>query len=186
MTFVAARGDGERYSGVVPAPTSCEICGFRWDDVTGDVVGRLVAASESFVTVLMDAGALASRRPSPERWSVLEYAGHLRDVLISIRERILLAVVLECPTGVAMNREERVARGLYQHDAVADVAEELAVLTRLVSKTVSSLREGDTQRTLVYSNASPHEVTIAWAIGQVIHETEHHLGDVRENLALLA
>lgn len=171
---------------MVSAATSCEICGFRWGDVTGDVVGRLEEVSQAFVTVLLGAGTSAARRPSPERWSVLEYAGHLRDVLISIRERIVLAVVVERPTGVAMNRDERVARGLYRHDGVADVAEELTVLTRLASKTVSSLHESDLDRTLVYSTATPDEVTITWAIGQLIHELEHHLGDVRENLTLLA
>lgn len=173
------------YIGVVPAPTSCDICGFRWDDVTGDVVGRLTRASESFVDVVTNAGALVSRRPSPERWSILEYAGHLRDVLISIRERIILAVVTDRPTGVAMHRDERVDRGLYRHDTVADVSEELTVVTRLFTKTVSSLREDDTRRALIYSSASPHEVTVAWAIAQAIHEAEHHLGDIRENLTRL-
>lgn len=115
----------------------------------------------------------------------MEYAGHVRDVLISIRERIVLAVVVERPTGVAMNREERIDRGLYRHDGVEDVAEELVVLTRLMVKTISSLREGDMRRALIYSSATPDEVTVAWAIAQAIHEVEHHLDDVRENLARL-
>ena len=173
------------YIGVVPAPTSCDICGFRWGDVTGDVGGRLTRASESFVDVVTNAGALVSRRPSPERWSILEYAGHVRDVLISIRERIVLAVVTDRPTGVAMHRDERVDRGLYQCDTVADVSAELAVVTRLFTKTVSSLREEDARRALIYSSASPHEVTVAWAIAQAIHEVEHHLSDIRENLTRL-
>ena len=126
-----------------------------------------------------------TRRPSPQRWSILEYAGHVRDVLISIRERIVLAVVTDRPTGVAMHRDERVDRGLYQCDTVADVSAELAVVTRLFTKTVSSLREDDARRALIYSSASPHEVTVAWAIAQAIHEVEHHLSDIRENLTRL-
>ena len=149
------------------------------------MTGRLTAASDAFVEVLTGAVERASRRPSPDRWSILEYAGHVRDVLISIRERIVLAVVVERPTGVAMNREERIDRGLYRHDGVEDVAEELVVLTRLMVKTISSLREGDMRRALIYSSATPDEVTVAWAIAQAIHEVEHHLDDVRENLARL-
>jgi hypothetical protein len=180
-----ARAAGGGYIVVVAPRTRCEICGFRWDDVGGDVTGRLTAASDAFVEVLTGAAERASRRPSPDRWSILEYAGHVRDVLISIRERIVLAVVVERPTGVAMNREERIDRGLYRHDGVEDVAEELVVLTRLMVKTISSLREGDTRRALIYSSATPDEVSVAWAIAQAIHEVEHHLGDVRENLTRL-
>jgi DinB superfamily len=177
---VRTAGDG--YIVVVSARTRCEECGFRWDEVTADVTGRLTRASDALVDVLTSAAGRASRRPSPDRWSILEYAGHVRDVLISIRERIVLAVVVERPTGVAMNREERIARGLYQHDGVEDVAEELVVQSRLMVKTISSLNERDTRRTLIYSSATPDEVTVAWAIAQAIHEVEHHLGDVRENL----
>lgn len=180
---VRAVGDG--YIVVVTARTRCEICGFRWDEVAADVTGRLTRASGALVDVLTSAAGRASQRPSPDRWSILEYAGHVRDVLISIRERIVLAVVVERPTGVAMNREERIALGLYQHDGVEDVAEELVVLSRLMVKTISSLREGDERRTLIYSSATPDEVTIAWVIAQAIHEVEHHLGDVRENLVRL-
>ena len=170
----------------MPAQTSCTACDFSWDEVTRHTFeSRLALESEALVAVLSAAGARLTQRPSPARWSVLEYAAHVRDVLISIRERVILAVVLERPTGVAMHRDERVDAGLYRHDTPGDVAEELTVLTRLVIATVSSLDDGMEERTLVFSPQTPHEVTIGWAIAQLVDEVRHHLMDVRENLALL-
>lgn len=174
------------YIVVMPAPTSCTACDFSWDEITRhNFAARLSVENEALVAALSSAGARATRRPSPARWSVLEYAAHVRDVLISIRERVILAVVLERPTGVAMYRDERVDAGLYRNDTSGDVAEELQVLARLVIATVSSLGDGVQDRTLVFSPQSPHEVTIGWAIAQLVHEVRHHLMDVRENLTLL-
>jgi len=176
-----------RYIGSVSAPLTCDGCGFRWDDVrVEEMAARLTVASERFVDVVRSAGPFLEVRPSPQRWSILEYGSHFRDVLISIRERIITAAIVDSPTGVAMNRDERMDRGLYQHDTPADVALELSVLTRLLTKTLASLPESAFSRTLTYSAATPYEVTIHWAGAQAVHEAEHHLGDVHDNLKLLS
>ncbi|HEY5303367.1 MAG TPA: DinB family protein [Acidimicrobiales bacterium] len=169
------------------APLTCDGCGFRWDDVrVEEMAARLTVASERFVDVVRSAGPFLEVRPSPQRWSILEYGSHFRDVLISIRERIITAAIVDSPTGVAMNRDERMDRGLYQHDTPTDVALELSVLTRLLTKTLASLPESAFSRTLTYSAATPYEVTIHWAGAQAVHEAEHHLGDVHDNLKLLS
>lgn len=169
------------------APTTCEVCGFRWESVGRDAISpRLLAATGDFVEVVTAAGGRVATRPSRERWSILEYGAHLRDVLIAIRERVVLAAIVDAPTGVAMNRDERVARGLYHLDTAEEVVTELSVLTHLFLKTVASLSSEDFERTLTYSAATPYPVTIGWAAAQAVHEAEHHLGDVRENLTSLA
>jgi hypothetical protein len=175
------------YIGNVSAPSACDVCGFRWADVTvEEIPSRLDLAIRSFADIITSAGPEVARRPSPTRWSILEYGGHMRDVLISIRERIIIAAILDAPTGVAMNREERVSLGLYQHDTPADVAVELSTMTNLFIKTIRSLSTPAFLRHLTYSAASPYEVTILWAAAQAVHEAEHHLDDVKENVALLA
>ena len=150
-----------------------------------EIPDRLTRASRDFTEVLLGAGEQLTRRPSPTRWSALECGGHLRDVLISVRERIILAAIVEIPTGVAMNRDERVALGLYRLDTLDDVVAALAVTTRLLATTLTSLDALAAQRPLIYSTASPAPVTIGWAGAQAVHEAEHHLRDVRENLAVL-
>lgn len=169
------------------APTTCDVCGFVYAGVTPrDVAPRLTAATTSLANVVAASGDVVRIRPSEQRWSILEYACHLRDVLISIRERLILATIVDVPTGVALHREERVERGFYGNDSVDDVAEDIRMMSRLLLTTYAVLTAHDLQRRLIYSPVSPNEVTILWAAAQAVHEAEHHLGDVEENLTLLA
>jgi hypothetical protein len=164
----------------------CEHCGFSWAPRSRvEVATRMSAAVESLVAIIATAGTSVDRRPSDERWSILEYGGHLRDVILSIRERIVLASILEVPVGTPIYRDERVDIGLYAHDAASDVAVELQVATYLFLKTVASLPEGFDGRHLIYSSQTPLEITISGAMSNALHECEHHLGDASENLRLL-
>jgi hypothetical protein len=170
----------------MPANATCEGCGFRWSEVTADEVpSRVSVATSSFVHVIETAGANANARPSPERWSILEYAGHMRDVFISIRERIMRACVEDEPVGTPMYREERVNLGLYRLDTPSIVAKELTTLSALFARTFQSLPEPFLERRLTYSTVTPAKVTILWAGAQAVHEVEHHLADAQENLRLL-
>jgi hypothetical protein len=176
-----------RYIVKVTAPTTCDVCGFVYAKVAPvDVAARLTAATTSLANIVTGSGDVVRTRPSEQRWSILEYACHVRDVLISIRERLILATIVDVPTGVALHRDERVARGFYRNDSVEDVAEEIRMLSRLLLTTYAVLTADDLQRRLIYSHVSPNEVTIMWAAAQAVHEAEHHLGDVEENLTLLS
>jgi hypothetical protein len=142
------------------------------------------AAVESFVAVFARTGADVGTRPNLTRWSVLEYGGHLRDVLLSIRERVVLASILDVPVGTPIFRDERVDIGFYAQDAASDVAVELQVATYLFLKTVATLPAHFENRRLVYSDRTPLEITISGAMLNALHECEHHLGDATENLRL--
>jgi hypothetical protein len=143
------------------------------------------ASIESFVDVIKKAGVTVSQRPGDERWSILEYGSHLRDVILSIRERVVLASILDVPVGTPIFRDERVDLGFYAQDAASDVAVELQVTTYLFLKTVATLPENYEERRLVYSTKTPLEITISGAMSNALHECEHHLADVTENLRLL-
>lgn len=165
---------------------ACEGCGFVRSEVgVDDVAARVQAAVDAFVRVVTDAGARAGERPTPTRWSVLEYGSHLRDVLVSLRERTLLAAIEDHPTGSPIHRDERVDLGFYRLDTPRDVCDELAAASRLYLRTYSALPDGFLDRRLLYSPVTPEEVSVAWLGTQAVHESEHHLGDARENLALL-
>lgn len=165
----------------------CELCGFEWDAVSaGEIPGRLSAAADAFVRVVETAGPPGLVRPSPERWTVLEYAAHLRDVLLSIRERIITAAIIDEPTGTPIYRDERVALRLYEGDTSEVVASELATSSRLFVRTFQSLAPRFERREFFYSPAHPRKVTILWAGAQALHECEHHLRDIEQNLAQLS
>jgi hypothetical protein len=165
---------------------ACEVCGFLRDDVTIlEIPRRIVTSTDSFVDLIGLAGDNVSVRPSPERWSILEYGGHLRDVLISLRERLITASIEDEPTGVAIHRDERIFLGFYGRDTPLDVTTELAAISRLFVRTIESIPPGFEEREMFFSPASPHRVSVLWLGAQALHESEHHLSDVRENLERL-
>jgi hypothetical protein len=167
-------------------PSSCETCGFEWDSVApGEAKPRILETVSTFVEVIVDAGPMASQRPSPERWSVLEYGAHLRDVFLSQRERIIAASVEDRPVGSPIFRDERVDLGFYALEEPGELAEELTMAAQLLVRTVDALPQDFEERPLVYSRASPMEVSIAWVVAQGLHEAEHHLADVELNVQLL-
>lgn len=54
---------------------------------------------------LCDASA-PTRRPSPDRWSANEYAAHVRDVLLTIRDRLVIGLVEDNPRFKPVYRDE--------------------------------------------------------------------------------
>ncbi|NNN01757.1 MAG: DinB family protein [Acidimicrobiaceae bacterium] len=167
-------------------PVNCEVCGFRWDEITPEEIApRLVDVVDSLRSVMFDAGEGGRVRPSPLRWSILEYAGHLRDVFISIRERMVMACVVDEPTGTAMFREERVNLGFYTRDSAPELGDELSATSQMLIKVFDALTPEQHARKLVFSPVTPVAVSILWAAAQAVHEGEHHLADVRENLTLI-
>ena len=165
---------------------SCPGCGFVWDDISSEEIpARTASATDAFVDVISSNGANVGVRPSPERWSILEYGSHMRDVFLSIRERIVKASIEDEAIGQPIYRDERVNLGFYKLDEPEETARELTASSKLFVRTFLALPDGDSERRFAYSPISPQKVTILWAAAQALHESEHHLGDVRENLRLL-
>lgn len=176
-----------RYILAMASNEYCASCDYRWSAVSAEVIPkRLSDATASFVRVMHEAGPLAPVRPTSDRWSILEYGSHLRDVLISIRDRIIAASIQEQATGAPIYRDERVDLGFYKLDTPEDVMNELVAASNLFVRTVEALPPGYERRTFLYSPVTPVKVTILWAGAQALHECLHHLNDVKENLILLA
>lgn len=104
---------------------------------------------------------------------------------MSIRERIVRACIEENSVGSPIYRDERVNLGFYKLDTPDDVATELLAMSRLFVRTFEALPPTFEQRVFTYSPLTDMKVTVLWAGAQALHECEHHLGDVRENVELL-
>jgi hypothetical protein len=152
--------------------------------IRSEVSDRIKAAVSSFIEIMKEGGAKVSVRPRPDRWSILEYGGHLRDVLLSIRERVILASIVDVPTGTPIFRDERIDLGFYAEDTVKEVMNELDTAGVLFNKTVTTLPAHFDTRELVYSSRTPLAVTISSTFSNAVHECEHHLNDAAENLAM--
>lgn len=74
----------------------CPECGFDAATVERDAIGRLVRDNAAAWPALLLA-ATARRRPTPDRWSALEYGCHVRDVFRLFDERLRLMLEHDGP-----------------------------------------------------------------------------------------
>lgn len=157
----------------------CEVCGLDRDAIGADeVIPRVQAGVDGFLDVLSSDSPSLAQRPTPDSWSVLEYSGHIRDVLLNQREGIVVALIEHEPVKQKMYRDERVNLGMYAPETAAEISQGIEVAGRLFVNTYRVLTSEQLSRTVIYVG-EPR--TLAWVGAQAVHEVEHHLADVRRS-----
>jgi hypothetical protein len=164
---------------------TCPDCGYDWGSLTTDELaktfGSLAARYREVLTTTPEPEL--RRRPAPDVWSGLEYACHVRDVLLAQRERVYLALVEDRPSFARMNREERVTLARYAEESPPAVADELDLAFRLVTTALTGRSDADWSRLLLYNYPAPVEHDLAWLGRHTVHECEHHYRDIVRGLA---
>ena len=88
----------------------CEECGFEYDENLSPMAGeRIRAGAADLAAALAGGHADVRTRQQPGRWSPLEYACHVRDMLLVQRER-LAARRLDRPVFEPVERHTREGR----------------------------------------------------------------------------
>lgn len=165
---------------------SCETCGFVWETVpAADIPDRIRAGSGATAALVRTDPERAVQRPRPDRWSTLEYAAHSRDVLLHVRDRIVIALVEDDPSFKPLYRDQRVDLGLYAGDVPEVVATELEWAADLFARTFAVLGPAPLARLCQAAFPTISTRTVLWMGQQAVHEIEHHGADVEENLRLL-
>lgn len=163
----------------------CAQCGVVHADVAPDrVPGALVEQAEHYRRLLDDArsGDLRSR-PAPGKWSALEYACHVRDVIEVQRERLQVALDTERPTLEPMGREEHFDLHGYNDEEPAAVAAQLVATAVRLADDLAGLDGAGQQRAGVQSWPEEAERTLEWVARHTLHEMKHHLRDIESLLA---
>lgn len=169
----------------------CGECGYVYDEHHGlHLAEDLASLGPRYGERLraargVDSAAILRRRPEPLVWSALEYACHVRDVLLVQRERLFLALVADCPSFVPILPEQRVILARYAAQDPARVADQLEVAATLVADAFATLDDAGWRRPCVYNFPTPARHTLAWLGAHTLHEGEHHLRDVDRVLAEL-
>ncbi|MEV4129062.1 DinB family protein [Nocardia sp. NPDC049707] len=122
------------------------------------------------------------QRTAPEVWSPLEYACHVRDVLLAQRERVLLARRVDAPALEPMGRDERVEHDGYNEQRPSDVARQLDDAALLFANVLDRLARPDWDRTVSYNFPQHQERPLHWLALHTLHELRHHLLDIRRQL----
>jgi hypothetical protein len=162
----------------------CDECGFEYDLTEAPAAGAaIVQCVGVFAVMLSDRAVDLRTRRQPQTWSPLEYACHLRDVLLVQRERVLAARRSDRPSVDPMGRDERVEHdGYADQDAVA-VARQLTDAAYLFANVLSRLGPNDWEKTVMYNYPTLFERSLRWVAVHTMHEVRHHLVDVRRQLA---
>lgn len=168
---------------MLPGVERCGECGFAYDDGLAPHAARLIrdgAAELAAILGLRDADLRTRRKAG--RWSPLEYACHVRDMLYVQRERLLAACRVERPVAGPMGRDERVELDGYAGQDPADVARQLGDAALLFASDLDRLRDAHWDRSLIYTYPRREERSLRWLALHTVHEVQHHLWDVRQQL----
>ncbi|MFE7742960.1 DinB family protein [Nocardia sp. NPDC057455] len=162
---------------------TCAECGFIYDLASAADVPSLARehAVEYADLLGADSGKLR-QRGKPEVWSPLEYACHVRDVLLAQRERVLAARRSDNPTATAMGRDERVEHDGYAEQNPADVARQIRDAAQLFANVLERLGDDDWERTLGFPYPEPAVRSLRWLAMHTLHELRHHLLDMHRQL----
>jgi hypothetical protein len=161
----------------------CGECAFVYDGaVLSQLDALLTGVSEDFAALLDADGGQLRRRPNPDTWSALEYACHVRDVLLAQRERLYLALVEDEPSFAPIYRDHRVVLARYNDHDPDDVTRELSIAAQLFAGAFTTLDASQRSRTCIYNYPEPTVRTVDWLALHTLHECRHHLTDARRSL----
>ncbi|AYJ03391.1 DinB family protein [Mycobacterium avium] len=161
----------------------CAGCGFAYDLSRAGTAGDDIRARAAEVgEILRDNAIDVRRRSRPDLWSPLEYACHLRDVLLVQRERVLAARRTGGADCASMGRDERAEHDGYNEQDPREVARQLADAATLFGNVLARLSNEDWDRTLVYHYPETRERSLRWVAVHTAHELHHHLLDIRGQL----
>jgi hypothetical protein len=171
----------------------CDSCAFRYDDLAQrDITSAVEALAATYVRRLAPDPAAGPdvehdlrwrAHPVSGVWSALEYACHVRDVLLVQRERVHQVLTEDLPAFVPMGREERVERDRYNERPIDAVAMEIAAAARSFAAELDALDDAGWARTGIYNWPTHEERTVTWIARHTVHEMEHHLRDIDAVLA---
>lgn len=160
----------------------CEECGLRYGDLDPTAVPATMRSHpERYAAAIRGADADAVRvRPAVGRWSALEYACHVRDVLAVQHDRLQLALSEDRPAFAPMGREQRVVDDRYNQQDPEAVLAELARAADRLADAFAGLDEGGWRRTGIYNWPEQTERDMLWLARHTVHELIHHLQDIED------
>jgi hypothetical protein len=162
----------------------CAQCGFEYDESTATAAGGPIrAGATDLAAILTDGSADLTTRREPALWSPLEYACHVRDMLLVQRERLLAAQRRDRPECEPMGRDERVELDGYAGQNPEDVARQLGDAALMFANDLVRVSPAGWDRTVIYTYPYRAERSLRWLAVHTVHEVRHHLLDVRRQMS---
>jgi DinB superfamily len=163
----------------------CPECGFDAASIELEDVGQMVRDNVAeWQQALARPRDEVVTRPSADRWSALEYACHVRDVLRIYHERLVLMLTEDDPDFANWDQDETAVAERYGEQDPATVAAELAAAAATLADRFDAVAGDEWQRTGNRSDGA--RFTVDTFARYFVHDPVHHLDDVHKGFARLA
>ncbi len=166
------------YRGDTPRMESCTGCGYAYDALPRSALAPSLELGAVQHAARLTGGTRLHGRLSPDVWSPLEYACHVRDVLRVQQERIGRTQAEHRPEFAPMDRDRRAVEDAYDAQDPAQVARELSAAAAALAAVLAGLDDAGWARTGVYNYPAPAVRDVDWIARHTLHEVVHHLMDV--------
>ncbi len=154
----------------------CDECGFDASTFPREEVAELIRANASAWQEVLAGGAALRERPSPDRWSPLEYACHVRDVFRIYDERLALMLDDDDPTFANWDQDASAVEDRYGEQDPAVVADELRAAAERLAAAFDAVDGEQWVRTGNRSDGAAF--TVDSFSRYMVHDPVHHLHDI--------
>ena len=161
----------------VVAEQQCNECGLRASSIPRSDLGRAIQVQvESWGLMLQVADiAVLRRHASPGRWSALEYAAHVRDVLVLFGHRIGDAAMGTNPDFGWWDHEAAAVADRYNEQDPCSVAAELEAAAELLAAIIARLDSTSWEYT--GTRRGTELFSVDGLVRFALHEAHHHRVD---------
>jgi hypothetical protein len=160
----------------------CDECGFDASTLAGREVAGLIRDNAASWRPLLDRPGVAER-PSPDRWSALEYACHVRDVFRVYDGRLALMLAEDDPTFPNWDQDASAIDDRYGEQDPSTVVDEVEAAGATIADAFDRVADGARGRTGTRSDGA--HFTIDTFARYMIHDPVHHIHDVQQGFATL-
>lgn len=161
----------------------CPECGFDAKSFDPLTMPEAIRSNASEWTDLLTRSQVRER-PSPDKWSALEYGCHIRDVFVLFNERLRLMLDTDDPTYQNWDQDATAISERYGEQDPADVIPAIDHAAEALAERFASVQPDQWSRTGTRSDGA--KFTVHSFAQYLIHDPVHHLHDVREGYEALA
>lgn len=145
----------------------------------GEVGGLIRGNGQAFASELRVNAASATHRTSADRWSLLEYGCHVRDVYQLYLFRLDLMLTKKDPMFPNWDQDATAVEENYGGQQALVVADQIVAAAEALAARFDAVGGDQWQRTGRRSDGATF--TVESFARYLLHDPEHHLWDVRTN-----
>jgi hypothetical protein len=154
----------------------CPECGFAAESIEREGVASMLRSNATSWRSVLARDDVASRPAAGDRWSALEYACHVRDVLRLYDERLRLMLETDDPTYPNWDQDATAIESRYGESDPGVVAKEIVAAAEAIAARFESVHGAAWGRSGTRSDGA--HFTIETFATYLVHDPIHHLWDV--------